>query len=161
MTLTRWQRPDGFGLAEVCPTCSPQEGLGQLLQSIGTVFDSPLGASLETQFPGGWLPAVDVHDGKDAVTVKAELPGMKKEDIDISLQEGVLTLSGERKGGRDEQRGGASHCERWFGRFQRSISLPYKVDTKTIKAAYTDGVLTIELAKAEEAKPKQIKVQFN
>jgi HSP20 family protein len=161
MTLTRWQRPVGHGLAAGCQSCAPEDGLSQLLQSFGSIFDSPLGASLETQFTGEWLPAVDVHDGKDTVTVKAELPGMKKEDIDISLQEGVLTLSGERKDSREAASGGASHCERRFGRFQRGISLPYKVDTQSIKAAYTDGVLTIELAKAEEAKPKQIKIQFN
>ena len=161
MTLTRWQRPDGYGLAPWQAGYSLQDGLSQLLQSFGGVLGSPLDPSVETQFPGGWIPAMDVHDSKDAVTVKAELPGMKKEDIDISLQEGVLTLSGERKGGRDCESGGASHCERWFGRFQRTISLPYKLDTKSIKAAYTDGVLTVTLAKAEEAKPKQIKVQFN
>jgi HSP20 family protein len=125
------------------------------------MFDSPSDASLETQFPGEWLPAVDMHDGKDTVMVKAELPGMKKEDIDISLQEGVLTLSGERKGSRETAGGGATHCERWFGRFERSIRLPCEVNAKTVKAAYTDGVLTIELAKAEAAKPKQIKIQFN
>jgi HSP20 family protein len=143
------------------PGYSLQDDLSQLFQSFGGVFDSPLEASLEAQFPGGWLPAVDVIDGKDTVTVKAELPGMKKEDIDISLQDGVLTLSGERKGSREEEKGGVSRSERWFGRFQRSISLPCQVDTKTIKAAYTEGVLTIELAKAEEAKPKQIKIEFN
>ncbi len=160
MTLSRWQRPDGYGLAPLRPSYSLQDELSQLFQSFGVGFDSPLEASLEAQFPGGWLPAVDIHDGKDTVTVKAELPGMKKEDIDITLQEGVLNLSGERKGGREEQSGGVSRSERWFGRFQRSISLPYQVDAKSIKAAYTDGVLTIEMAKAEEAKPKQIKVQL-
>ena len=83
-------------------------------------FPGLLEASLEAQFPGGWLPAVDVIDGKDKVTVKAELPGMKKEEIEISLQEGVLNLSGERKGGGDEKSGGVVRSERWFGRFQRS-----------------------------------------
>ena len=161
MTLTRWQRPDGYGVAPWGRSYSLPSDLSQLLQSFGNVFDSPLDASLATQWPGGRLPAVDVHDGKDTVTVKAELPGMKKEDIDVSLQDGVLTLSGERKGGRDEANGGVSRSERWFGRFERSISLPYAVEAKTIKATYTDGVLTIELAKAEEAKPKQIKIQFN
>ena len=161
MTLTRWQRPEGYCLAPWGRSDSLQNDLGQLLQSFGSALDSPFDASLETQLPGAWLPAVDVHDSKDTVTVKAELPGMKKEDIDISLQEGVLTLSGERKGSRDCGSGGVSLSERWFGRFQRSFSLPCPVDTKNIKAAYTDGVLTIELAKAEEAKPKQIKIEFN
>jgi len=135
--------------------------LSRLFQSLAGVFDSPSDPGLETPFPGGGFPAVDMQDSKDALTVKAELPGMKKEDIDISLEGGVLTLSGERKGGCECESGGASHCERWIGRFQRSISLPYKVDTKTIKAAYTDGVLTVTMAKAEEAKAKKIKVQFN
>jgi HSP20 family protein len=140
---------------------SPQDGLSRLLQTFAGAFDSPLETGFETPFPVGGVPAVDMHDGKDALTVRAELPGMKKEDIDISLEGGVLTLSGERKGGCECESGGASHCERWVGRFQRSISLPYQVDTKTIKAAYTDGVLTVTLAKAEEAKAKKIKVQFN
>ncbi len=160
MTLTKWQRPEGYGLAPWRRSYTLPDDLSQLLQSFGSVFDSPLDASLET-WAGGRFPAVDVHDGKDTVTVKAELPGMKKEDIDISLQDGVLTLSGERKGGRDEEKGGATRSERWFGRFERSLSLAYPVDAKTIKATYTDGVLTIELAKAEEAKPKQIKIEFN
>jgi HSP20 family protein len=95
------------------------------------------------------------------LTIKAELPGLKKEDINISLHEGVLTLSGERKGSTESQNGGTSRSERWFGRFQRSFTLPCKVDTKSIPATYTDGILTITLTKAEEAKPKQIKVQFN
>jgi len=161
MTLTRWQRPDGYGLEPLHRSLSPQDGLSRLFQSFASALESPLEAGLETQFPGGGFPAVDMHDGKDALTVKAELPGMKKEEIDISLEGGVLTLSGERKGGCESESGGASHCERWFGRFQRSISLPYKVDTKNIKASYTDGVLTVTLAKAEEARAKKIKVQFN
>jgi HSP20 family protein len=135
--------------------------LGQLIQSFSSIFDSPAKAGLETQFPSEWIPAVDVHDNKDTVTVKAELPGMKKDEINISLQDGVLTLSGERKGSRDSKNGGAFRSERWFGRFERSISLPRPVDSKGIKATYTDGILTVELAKAEEAKPKQIKIEFN
>ena len=153
LTRTKWQRPEGYGLA---PMHRSYDGLGQLLQSFGDIFESPLDMN-----PEAWLPPVDVHDSKDRVTIRAELPGMKKEEIDISLQDGVLILSGERKGGQDASGGGVARRERWFGRFQRSISLPYKVDTRAIKAAYTDGVLTVELAKAEEAKPKQIKVQFN
>lgn len=161
MTLTRWQRPDGIGLAPWQRGLSPQDGLSRLLQTFAGVFDPPLETGFEAPFPVGGIPAVDMRDSKDALTVRAELPGMKKEDIDISLEGGVLTLSGERKGGCQCESGVASHCERWVGRFQRSISLPCQVDTKTIKAAYTDGVLTVTLAKAEEAKAKKIKVQFN
>jgi len=161
MTLTKWQRPEGYGLAPWQRSFFLPDDLSQLIQS----FDSGLGFLLEpttaTTLAGGWLPAMDLHDGKDTVTVKAELPGMKKEDIDISLQDGVLTLSGERKGSRQENKDGVARSERWFGRFERSISLPCQVDAKTIKAGYRDGVLSVELAKAEAAKPKQIKIEFN
>jgi HSP20 family protein len=137
------------------------DDLSQLIQSFDSGPDFLLDRSAESAWAGGWLPAVDLHDGKDTVTVKAELPGMKKEDINITLQDGVLTLSGERKGSREENQDGVARSERWFGRFERSISLPCQVDAKTIQAGYRDGVLSVELAKAEAAKPKQIKIEFN
>ncbi len=161
MTLTRWQRPEGYGLAPWQRSFFLPDDLSQLIQSFDSGLDFLPDASAETALPGGWLPVVDVHDSKDTVTVKAELPGMKKEDIDISLQDGVLTLSGERKGRREEKQGGVARSERWFGRFERRISLPCQVDARTIKAGYSDGVLSVELAKAEAARPKQIKIEFN
>jgi len=122
---------------------------GQLFEAFGTVFDSP------TQ----WSPAVDLYESNDLVTVKAEIPGLKKEDIEITLQDGLLVLAGERK----DARNGATEptSESLARRFQRTISLPYQVNAGAIKAAYVDGILTVELPKAEEAKPKQIKIEFN
>jgi len=159
MTLTRWQKPIGYDLAPLRRSYGLRDDLSQVLQSFGNVFSFPWEAGAEVQLHGLW-PAVDVQEGKDTLTVNAELPGLKKEDINISLHEGVLTLSGERKGSAESQNGGMSRSERWFGHFQRSLTLPCKVDTKNIPATYTDGILTITLTKAEEAKPKQIKVQF-
>jgi HSP20 family protein len=100
---------------------------------------------------------VDLYDEKDNFVVKAELPGLRKEDIDISYQDGAITISGERK---EEKREGSNpaRTERFYGRFQRTVSLPKQVDAGKIKAAYKDGVLTVNLPKSEEAKPKQIEV---
>ncbi len=109
----------------------------------------------------GWTPALDVHDEKDNFLVKIELPGLKKEDIAITLDKGVLTVSGERKQEREAKEGETFRSERFFGRFQRSVTLPAAVDAAKVTAAYKDGILTIDLPKAEEAKPKQIAVSVS
>jgi HSP20 family protein len=103
-----------------------------------------------------WAPAVDVYQDKDQFTVVAELPGLKKEDIELSLHDGVLTISGERKQEKKGEEGYRN--ERFFGRFQRSVTLPASIDGNKVKATYQDGILRVELPKAEEAKPKQIEV---
>lgn len=158
MTLTRWQRPSGWGLAPWRRTNQVQNELDQLLQVFNQVFESPLDLGRATS---ALLPAVDLFEGKDTFTVKAELPGMKKDDINISLHDGLLTLSGERKESKEYQEGEVSRAERYVGHFHRTVSLPSKVNADSINATYTDGVLTVVLPKAEEAKPKQIKVNFN
>jgi HSP20 family protein len=109
----------------------------------------------------GWAPALDLIQDKDEVQVRVELPGMKKEEIGISLHEGVLTISGERKREEEKKEGELFRSERYFGKFQRSISLPSAVDAKKVKATYKDGILTVSLPKAEEAKPKQIEVSVS
>jgi HSP20 family protein len=117
--------------------------------SFGPVFRAPGSVS-------HWAPTLDLYQDKDQFTVVAELPGFKKEDIELSLHNGVLTVSGERK--QDKQGEASYKNERFFGRFQRSVTLPASVDGDKIKATYQDGVLKIVLPKAEEAKPKQIEV---
>jgi HSP20 family protein len=119
-------------------------------RSFGPVFRTP-GSSFSH-----WAPALDVYQDKDQFTVVAELPGLKKEDIELSLQDGVLTISGERKQEKKSEEGYRN--ERFFGRFQRSVTLPAGVDGNKVKATYQDGVLKVVLPKAEEAKPKQIEV---
>lgn len=109
----------------------------------------------------GWTPALDLFDEKEHLTVKVELPGLKKEDIELSLHDGVLTVSGERKNEREQKDGETFRSERYFGRFQRSVTLPTAVDANKVSAAYKDGVLTVTLPKAEEAKPKQIEVSVS
>ena len=93
--------------------------------------------------------------------LKAELPGMKKEDIDISLQGDVLTLSGERKEEETFDKAETYRSERFLGKFQRSLTLPVTVSADKVQASYKDGILTVTLPKAEEAKPKQIEVKVS
>jgi HSP20 family protein len=151
MTLTRWQRAKQW---------DPARELSSLRDEIDRLFGSPL-AWLEHDsqpFRGGWIPAIDVYEDKDHVFVRAEIPGMKKDEIDISLHEGVLGLSGERKLEKEYGEAETHRVERFAGRFQRSIWLPAPVDAAKVRATYKDGILAITLPKAEEAKPKQISV---
>ena len=110
-------------------------------------------------FNQAWVPAVDIYetDGHEVV-IKAELPDVKKEDINVTFENNVLTLSGERKQEETTKRGQYQRVERHFGSFSRSFTLPATVDASRIAASYKDGVLTIRLPRREEAKPKQISV---
>lgn len=108
-----------------------------------------------------WSPALDVHDDKEAFTVALEAPGMKKEDFEISYHDGVLSIAGERKQAKESKEKNYFRREPLFGRFTRLVSLPTDVKTDAIAANYKDGVLTVSLPKAEEAKPKQIEVNVN
>ena len=104
-----------------------------------------------------WSPPVDVHEDADKLVVTAELPGLKKEEIEVSLHDGVLTLAGERKVEQREE--GATHLsERFAGKFQRALTLPVEVEAGKESARYKDGVLTVTLPKAEASKPKKIEL---
>jgi HSP20 family protein len=133
--------------------------LSDLRDELERLFDLPGEGFVKTSpWMSGWSPALDVYEDKDQFTVTAELPGMKKEDIDVSLHNGSLTLSGERKSEYEGENAGVYRSERYFGRFQRTIDLPTAVEADKVKADYLDGILTITLPKAEQAKPKQISV---
>ena len=110
-------------------------------------------------FNQAWVPAVDIYE-TDAheVVIKAELPDVKKEDINVTFENNVLTLGGERKQEETTKREQYQRVERHFGSFSRSFTLPATVDASRIVASYKDGVLTIRLPRREEAKPKQISV---
>jgi len=108
-----------------------------------------------------WAPALDVFEDDEKVTVQVELAGVKKEDFDISLHDGVLTVSGQRKSESEKSEGESFRSERVFGSFSRSVTLPSPVKADAVKAAYQDGVLTVTLPKAEEAKPRKIQVELN
>lgn len=112
----------------------------------------------ELAWKGSFTPAVDMYDKNDEIVIKAELPGLAKDDIALDLTEDSLTLSGEVK--RDAEANEADYycSERAYGRFSRTIELPVKVKTDKAEAKLKDGILEIRLPKAEEAKPKQIKL---
>jgi HSP20 family protein len=104
------------------------------------------------------LPALDVQENKDNFTVRVELPGLRREDIEVSLEDGTLTISGERKAETPAEGTEVLRQERFFGKFSRALNLPAPVAADKVKAQYKDGILTVTLAKVEEAKPKQILV---
>ena len=130
-----------------------------LRDDLNSLFDMPFWSSFGRtgQLFTGWSPTLDLYESGDNVVAVVELPGMRKQDIDISLHDGTLTISGERK---RESRGGekAERTERYVGAFRRSIALPTRVDASKVSATYKDGILKVTLPKAEEAKPKQIQV---
>jgi HSP20 family protein len=106
-----------------------------------------------------WTPRVDVAETKEKILVRAELPGVKQEDIQISIMDDTLTLKGERKRESEVEEDHYHRIERSYGTFQRSMVLPTVVDPNLVKATYRDGVLEIQLPKKEEAKPMEIKVE--
>jgi HSP20 family protein len=106
----------------------------------------------------GWGPTLDVHEDKEGYTIQVELPGMKREEIEVTLQDDSLVISGERKSETLKEETTVHRQERYFGKFSRALTFPTAVAGDKVKAAYKDGVLTISLPKADEAKPKQITV---
>lgn len=110
---------------------------------------------------GSWMPAVDIEEQDDTILVHAELPGLKREDIDISLEDKVLTISGERKFENEDKRDNFHRIERSYGRFTRRFTIGKPIDATKVAASFRDGVLTVTLPKAEETKPKKIDISLN
>ena len=151
MHLIRYQTPE----LSNWPTLDRWSNLGDELNSL---FDLPFLANFNHQdLFNGWSPALDLYQSNDNVVAVLELPGMRKEDIEISLHDGTLTISGERKSSSPNGEK-AERTERYVGSFRRSITLPASVNTNKVSATYRDGSLTVTLPKAEEAKPKRIDV---
>ena len=152
MSIIRYQPPQTLAF-------SGFDRLSNLRDELDTLFEMPFWSNFgrQSQLFSGWSPALDLYQNNDNVIARVELPGMRKEDIEISLQDGMLTINGERKSETAEG-DKAERTERYVGKFRRSISLPTQVDANKVTANYRDGILTVTLPKAEEAKPKQIKV---
>jgi HSP20 family protein len=107
-----------------------------------------------------WAPVMDIEETKDDIIIKAEIPGMTKEDVKIQVSGDIITISGERKR-EEENRDKTYHrIERSYGQFQRMITLPGEVQSAKAKASYENGVLTIKLPKSEEVKPKEISIDI-
>lgn len=108
-----------------------------------------------------WSPAVDIVESEDDLVLKADVPGVDMKDIDIRMENGTLTIKGERKLEQQGKANGFHRLERAYGSFARSFSLPESVDPERIKADYRNGVLTVTMPKKEVAKPRSIKVEVN
>lgn len=134
--------------------------LSRIRSEINRIFEDPFSMSWpSTSLYEGWAPPVDIFEDNDKYIVKAEVPGMRKEDLNVSLDGNTLNISGERKAEEEKREGESYRSERYFGHFQRSVTLPMAVKAEKIEASYKDGVLSIQLPKSEEAKPKQIQVK--
>ena len=120
-----------------------------LQNELDQLFETPIRA---------WAPVLDVQEDKDNFVIRTELPGLRREDIDVSLHEGAVIISGERKVEEVKEGVEIHRQERFYGKFQRALTLPAPVAADKVKAQYKDGILTVTLPKAEEAKPKAITV---
>lgn len=106
-----------------------------------------------------WSPAVDIYETPETIVMKAELPGLSREDIEIQIRDNALTLRGERRFAKDAQQENYLRIERAYGAFQRSFTLPATIQQDKIRAVFRDGVLELTLPKAEDAKPKKIAIE--
>ena len=138
----------------------PQNDLQTLQGQLNRLLEpfARFAAGDEDLVSGTWVPPVDVAETQEKIFVRAELPGMKQNDIQIEFENGLLTIRGERR--HEKTEGVTWHrVERTYGNFSRSFTLPRTVDPEKISAAYRDGILEIEVPKREEAKPKQIRIE--
>lgn len=145
MTLVRW---------------TPFRDLMDIQNEVNRLFNTYATGSSQSRESGQviWQPLVDIAETEDEITVTAEIPGMNKEDVKISIQDNVLSLKGEKKRETEEKAANLHRVERLYGSFERAFSLPSTVQTDKVMAEYKDGLLTIRLPKAEDAKPKEIDI---
>ena len=141
-------------------TWSPFKDLVNMQREVGRLFDG-LFSDLDGDgnSVASWSPRADVIENGESYVIKAELPGVGKNDVKITLRENVLTIKGEKKQEKEEKDHNYHRIERSYGSFERSFSLPSNVKHDKIDAAFKDGVLIVTLPKAEEAKPKEIEVK--
>ncbi|MEA1995457.1 MAG: Hsp20/alpha crystallin family protein [Campylobacterota bacterium] len=138
----------------------PFEELSTLQDRINRLFEGLMPDFVKTGVPATskWSPAVDIYEDKGNIYLDVEVPGMKKEDVKVKVEDKTLTVSGERKLEKEEKKEGYYRVERSYGSFSRSFYLPDNVDPTKIKAKYEGGVLKLSIPKKEEAKPKEVPV---
>jgi len=137
----------------------PFRDLQRVQDELSRMFDDRLGARAGESV--GWTPNVDIYEDDEGVSLRFDLAGVEPKDVDIRFENGVLTLRGERKLEREDQRDNYHRVELAYGTFTRSFSLPGSIDADKIKAESKNGVLTVHLPKKPEAKPKAIQVKVS
>lgn len=137
---------------------NPLRDVSSLQDEVERVFRSALGDRAAAN-AGAFTPMLDVEETDDSFTLHVELPGVDASDVEVSLEENILTVAGERNFYADRDAEGFRRIERHFGRFHRAVRLPDRVDADRVEASYRDGMLTITVPKAEESKPRRIAIQ--
>jgi len=162
MKLAKHQESEKRSLAPVSRTFAPFWPMQRLQHQIDRLFGQPFGGWFsEEPLIEDWLPAVNVYEEKNNVVIKAELPGMKKDEFEVYITGNHLNLAGERKAENEEKTADLYRSERYFGRFHRMIPLPAPVKADAIEARYRDGILTITCPKTDEARRKQVEVKVD
>ncbi|MGE0065933.1 MAG: Hsp20/alpha crystallin family protein [Solirubrobacterales bacterium] len=140
----------------------PARELDTLQSDVNRLFDGFFGRRGE---PGGaaqarrrWVPAMDLVETEDSLVLRADLPGLERDDLSIEVKDGVLTVSGERRAEHDDKQEGYHRVERSFGRFSRSLELPKGVETDSVSADFDRGVLEVRIPKPAERKPTRIEI---
>jgi HSP20 family protein len=136
----------------------PFRNLTAFQDQFNRMFESTLKANQDNSALTTWAPAVDIYETENELVLKADLPEVEEKDIDVRIENNMLTIRGERKFEKSLKEDNYLRVERTFGSFSRSFSLPNTVDTETIRAIYKNGVLTVELPKRAESKPKQVRI---
>jgi len=136
----------------------PFRNFSGLQEQFNRMFDVTFPGRAEASALTTWAPAVDIYETENELVVKADLPDISEKDLDVRVENNMLTIRGERKFEQKVNEDNYLRIERTYGSFSRSFSLPNTVNTEAIKAEYKNGVLTLELPKRAESKPKQVKV---
>ena len=137
----------------------PFRELEEMSSRLNTMFARPNGRRDEGESFAAWTPAMDVEETDREYLVKADLPDVKKQDVKVSIENGVLSVEGERKQEKEEKTKKFHRMERMYGRFVRRVMVPTDVDAQKVAADFKDGVLNVHLPKSETAKPRTIDVQ--
>jgi len=138
----------------------PFRDMQTLQNRLNRLFEEQYSSGQEAMTTGAFVPPVDIYEDQHGIQLKLEVPGIDEKDLDIKVENNVLTVSGERKFEKEQKEENFHRIERRYGSFTRSFTLPNTVDTEKISGEYNNGVLNLHLAKREEAKPKQIKVSI-
>src|SRR5579863_7598685 len=145
-------------MATMVTRWEPFRNLSSLQEQVNRLFDSSFKGNADNSTFTTWAPPVDIYETENELVLKADLPDVTEKDLDIRVENNMLTIRGERKFEQKVNEDNYLRIERTYGSFSRSFSLPNTVNTEAIKADYKNGVLTVQLPKRAESKPKQVKV---
>ena len=142
MALVRWQ---------------PDREVDSLQSEVNRVFDAFFGSGTESR-TRRWVPPMDLIETDDHLVLRVDLPGLSRDQVDLEIKDGALTISGERRAEREDKSEGFYRLERSFGRFSRSMTLPQDIDAESVAASFADGVLEVRIPKPEQRRPHRVEI---